>query len=206
MRDPKMFLLFPTPLFATTVPDIALCGRVERTILELRRDGHGRSKHTWMSSDEIHRLSDLAELVTLVMDESEKVLDAFAVEREGHYISNMWANITHANHRQQLHVHPNCLLSGLVYIRAPENCSATMFVSPRALGKGLEPRYSKRNEINADSFLAPAQKGKMLFWPSYVPHAAEPGQHDNVRGERIVVAFNVMIRAHISLFTAKLAL
>ena len=99
------------------------------------------------------------------MSETGKVLDAFAVKRDSHYITNMWANITHPNHRQDIHVHPNCFLSGLVYIKTPINCGPTLFASPRKFTKNFEPRYTAKNELNSDFIIIPAEKGRMLIWP-----------------------------------------
>jgi hypothetical protein len=45
----------------------------------------------------------------------------------------------------------------------------------------------------------------MLIWPSHVPHAVEQGTADESE-ERIVVAFNIMIRGRIQLSTASLDL
>jgi uncharacterized protein (TIGR02466 family) len=83
-------------------------------------------------------------------------------------------------------------LSGLVYIRTPRNCSATVFGSPRMHSKNLEPAYFKKNEFNADIFTIPPEKGRMLIWPSHVPHAVEEGTADEAE-DRIIVAFNIMI-------------
>jgi hypothetical protein len=49
----------------------------------------------------------------------------------------------------------------------------------------------------------PAEKGRMLIWPSHIPHAQERGTADET-DERIVVPFNVMIRGHVDLFTARI--
>ena len=51
----------------------------------------------------------------------------------------------------------------------------------------------------------PAEKGRMLIWPSHMPHVVDSGTSDESE-ERIVVAFNVMIRANVDLFTARLDL
>lgn len=80
-----------------------------------------------------------------------------------------------------------------------------MFISPRQLSKNLEPTYLEKNEINSDAFTMPAEKGRMLIWPSYVPHAVEQGAADESE-DRIVVAFNIMIRGTIDLQTARLDL
>jgi uncharacterized protein (TIGR02466 family) len=203
-------MLFPTPMFTGMLPDISLCDRVEKTIRELRKSGNGQSSPpgtspAYMTSDDIYNLPEMKELVDVVMLESGNVLDAYAIKRDSHYITSMWGNITHPNHRQHMHVHPNCLLSGLVYIKTPRNCGPTMFASPRRFSKNLEAKYLQKNELNTDFILFPAEKGRMLMWPSHMPHAVESGTADETE-DRIVVPFNIMIRGLIELFTATLDL
>ena len=80
-----------------------------------------------------------------------------------------------------------------------------MFASPRRLSKNIEPSYAAKNDINSDFTIFPAEKGRMLIWPSHIPHAQERGTADEAE-DRIVVPFNIMIRGHIELFTARLDL
>jgi uncharacterized protein (TIGR02466 family) len=206
----QVLILFPTPIFTGKLSDLSLCDRVEKKVREMRKSGIGMSSPkgaspAYMTPDDLHTLPEMRELVDVVMRESGKVLDAYAVKRDSHYITSMWGNITHPNHRQHMHVHPNCLLSGLVYIKTPLSCGPTMFASPRRLSKNLEPRYLEKNDFNSDFFISPAEKGRMLIWPSHIPHAVEQGTADESE-ERIVVPFNIMIRGHIELFTASLDL
>lgn len=210
LKEKQVLLLFPTPMFTGKLPDISLCDRLEKTIRDLRKSGNGNSSPkgaspAYMTTDNLHTMPEMKELVDVIMQESGKVLDTYAIKRDSHYITDMWANITHPNHRQNMHVHPNCLLSGLVYIKTPLSCGPTMFTSPRKFTKSLEPRYLQRNDINTDTFISPAEKGRMLLWPSHMPHAVEQGTADETE-ERIVIAFNVMIRGLIDLFTANLDL
>lgn len=208
--EKQVFMLFPTPMFTGKVPDIALCDRVEKYLRELRKSGEGRSSPkgaspAYITPDNLHTRPQMAELVGVVMSETSKVLDAYAIKRDSHYITGMWANITHPNNRQNVHVHPNCLLSGLIYIKAPPNCGPTMFLSPRKLSKNFEPQYKTKNDINSDFMVVPPEKGRMLIWPSHIPHVVDSGTADESE-ERIVVAFNVMIRGRVDLFTASLDL
>jgi uncharacterized protein (TIGR02466 family) len=206
----QMFMLFPTPMFTGKLPDIGLCDRVEKKLRELRKSGKGMSSPegavlAYMTPDDIQTLPEMKELVDVVMWESGNILDAYKIKRDSHYITNMWANIANPNRRHHMHIHPNCLLSGLVYIRTPKNCGSTMFASPRQLSKNLEPTYLGKNELNSDVFIMPPEKGRMLIWPSHVPHAVEQGAADEAE-ERIVVAFNIMIRGRIEAHTAYLDL
>jgi len=206
----EIFMLFPTPMFTGKLSDISMCDRIEKKLRELQKSGKGFSSRegeilAYMTPDDIQTLPEMKELVDVIMSESGKILDAYAMKRNSHYITNMWANIANPNRRHSMHAHPNCLLSGLVYIKTPRNCGPTVFASPRQLSKGLEPTYLKKNEINADVFVIPAEKGRMLIWPSHVPHAVEQGTANEAE-ERIIVAFNIMIRGLIELSTARLDL
>jgi uncharacterized protein (TIGR02466 family) len=147
----------------------------------------------------------MKELVGLIMAEAGQVLDAFKIKRDSHYITNMWGNITYPNHRHHMHVHPNCLSSGIIYIKTPQNSGPTMFASPRQLSRMLEPIYTDKNELNSDVFVFPAEKGRILIWPSHLPHAVEHGTV-NEDEDRIVIAFNIMIRGLVDAMTMRLEL
>jgi uncharacterized protein (TIGR02466 family) len=206
----QIFMLFPTPMFMGKLSDLTVCDRVEKKLRELWQSGKGVSSSesamlAYMTPDNLQTLPEMKELVDVIMREASNVLDAFAIKRDRHYITNMWANIANPNRRHAMHNHPNSLLSGLVYIRTPKNCGPTVFASPRLLSKNFEPNYLRKNELNADAFTMPAEKGRMLMWPSHVPHAVEQGSADE-SDERIVVAFNIMIRGLIDQPTARLVL
>jgi uncharacterized protein (TIGR02466 family) len=206
----QMFTLFPVPMFTGKLSDIGLCDRVEKKLRELRKSGKGTSAPegaslAYMTPDNLQTLPEMNELVGVIMAESAIILDALAVKRDAHYITNMWANIANPNRRHSMHMHPNCLLSGLVYIKTPKHCGPTVFASPRQLAKNLEPTYLAKNEFNADVFVMPPEKGRMLLWPSHVPHAVEEGKADESE-DRIVVAFNIMIRGRVEISTARLDL
>ncbi|MGB6349752.1 MAG: TIGR02466 family protein [Pseudolabrys sp.] len=206
----QMFMLFPTPMFTGKLPDISLCDRIEKKLRELQKSGKGRSSPegmilAYMTPDDIQNLPEMKSLADVVLWESGNILDAYRIKRDSHYITNMWANIANPNRRHHMHIHPNCLLSGIVYIKTPKNCGQTVFTSARQLAKNFEPIYLEKNEINSDVFSMPAEKGRMLIWPSYVPHAVEQGAADESE-DRIVVAFNIMIRGLIDMQTSRLDL
>jgi uncharacterized protein (TIGR02466 family) len=206
----QMFMMFPTPMFTGMLPDVRVCDRIEKKLRELQRSGKGYASSAsqilaYMTPDDIQTLPEMKELVDVIMWESGNILDAFAIKRDSHYITNMWANIANPNRRHNFHIHPNCLLSGLVYLKTPKDCGSTVFASPRMHSKNLEPTYLKKNELNADVFSLPPVKGRMLIWPSHVPHGVEQGTADEAE-DRIVVAFNVMIRGLIDQVTARLVL
>jgi uncharacterized protein (TIGR02466 family) len=206
----QLFMLFPTPMFTGMLSDIGMCDRIEKKLRELQKSGKGFPSPggmilAYMSPDNLQTLAEMKELADVILSEAATILDAYAIKRDSHYITNMWANIANPNRRHNFHIHPNCLLSGIVYIKTPMNCGRTIFASPRMNAKNIEPTYMQKNEINADIFSMPPEKGRMLIWPSHVPHAVEQGTANEAE-DRIVVAFNIMIRGLIEQPTARLDL
>jgi uncharacterized protein (TIGR02466 family) len=201
----EMFMLFPTPLFTGKLSDISVCDRIEARLREIQKAAGKTGAPAYMTPDNIHTLAEMKELVDVIMKESGQILDAYQIKRDSHYITNMWANINHPNHRHLVHVHPNCLFSGILYIKTPKDCAPTIFASPRQLNKMLEPPITARNELNADMFVMRAEKGRMLMWPSYLPHGVDNGSSTE-EAKRIVVAFNIMIRGMVEMQTMRLQL
>ncbi|HEY2528006.1 MAG TPA: TIGR02466 family protein [Xanthobacteraceae bacterium] len=205
----QVFMLFPTPMFTGMLSDISMCDRIEKKLRELQRAGKGFPSPglilAYMTPDDLQTLPEMQELVEVILAESATVLDVYAIKRDSHYIANMWANIANPNRRHNFHIHPNCLLSGIVYIKTPRNCGRTIFASPRMNSKLIEPTYFQKNELNADIFSMPPEKGRMMIWPSHVAHSVEQGSANEAE-DRIVVAFNIMIRGLIEQPTARLHL
>jgi len=207
--DKQMQMLFPTPMFSGKVSDLGACDRVEKKLREMQKSGQGL-KHNFgdfafLTADDIQALPEMKELVDLIMNESGQILDLYKIKRESHYITNMWANITHPNHRHHMHIHPNCLFSGIIYIKAPKNCGPTLFFDPRINARLIEPMYTENNVFNSATLTVPAEKGRMMIWPSYLSHGVDYGTSKEDE-DRIVVAFNVMIRGLIDRRTARLDL
>ncbi len=199
-----MFMLFPTGLFTGMVPDVTMCDRIEKKLREMQKAGDGVTAKTYlrsfMTSDNLHQLPEFKELSDLVLSESKLILDNYRVKRDSEYITGMWANITSPNRRQNNHVHPNCVLSGVVYIKMPPGAGMTLFHAPRR--SEIAPDFIEKNQFNADTFILPPEKGRMILWQSYLPHSVDNGNADD-KEDRIVIAFNVMIRGKVETLTAK---
>lgn len=199
--------LFPTPLFCAKVSDITLCDRLEKSILDLREAKQGRFEAgNFTTGDDLHQLDEFREFSQLILDETNEILNFLKVKRDAHYITTMWANVTNPNHRHPVHLHPNSLLSGILYIKTPDKCGTTAFDDPRPAARVFEPSYEEMNEWNAGLFRFPPSKGTMLIWPSWMKHGVDRGFTEDEKEDRIAIAFNVMMLGKIDTMTAKLEL
>lgn len=198
--------VFPTTIFSGIISDISACDRAETKLRAMQAAKQGTvEERVFITPDNIQELPEMKELADLILRESGQILDYYKIKRDSHYITNMWANITHPNHRHHLHIHPNCLLSGILYARAPKNCGPTVFGDPRPGAMMIQPSHSEMNPHNMTAVVVLPEKGRLLIWPSYLPHAVENGRADE-NDDRIVLAFNIMIRGQIDRPTARLKL
>jgi uncharacterized protein (TIGR02466 family) len=206
LLDKEMHMLFPTALFTGTISDVSVCDRAEAKLREMQKsEGGTHAEGVYITPDDIQSLPEMKDLVGLIMKESEQILNVYKIKRDSHYISNMWANITHPNHRHHMHIHPNCLLSGIFYVKTPINCGPTVFGDPRLHARMIEPSFTELNIHNTSTFVSMPIKGRLLMWPSYLSHGVEIGKAAEAE-DRIVIAFNIMIRGLIDRRTARLEL
>jgi uncharacterized protein (TIGR02466 family) len=145
------------------------------------------------------------ELTELIMGEVSQFMDWLHLKRKGHQIVGMWANVTTKHHRHPLHIHPNSYISGVFYVRVPENAGNLVFSDPRAGARVFEPDYHLMTPHNCGVHAHTPIKGTMLLWPSWMPHGVE---QSNVQEgeERIAIAFNVQMAGSIERHTAKMRL
>jgi tetratricopeptide (TPR) repeat protein len=100
---------------------------------------------------------------------------------------NTWAVVYGNEGRQKAHLHPAGWLSGVYYVAAPRHAGANRYHGPLILGAldpqahGVEPPWDTRE-------IEPVP-GRLVLFPSYVPHATQPS---GVEGARISVAFDVV--------------
>jgi len=203
----EIIAMYPTPLFKGKVSDLSICERIEVKLRKMRADGVGVEEHgNWVSHDYLHQDPEFAELSEFVLSETGMVMDFLTLKREAHYITNMWGNITNPNHRHPVHMHPNCLYSGILYIKTPEGCGKTAFTDPRPAARVFEPNYEQLTQWNTGLMGITPEKGTMMIWPSWMTHGVDRGFTKNEDDDRVVVAFNVMMVGKIQIPTASLEL
>lgn len=98
----------------------------------------------------------------------------------------VWATVMGREGKQDIHRHPDGWLSGVYYVRAPWSEPAKRYCGDLIVGIvdeaiGIDAPWEVRR-------IEPVP-GRMIIFPSYMPHATEPS---NTAGERISVAFDVI--------------
>lgn len=109
-------------------------------------------------------------------------------------LGNMWININKKGNYNVLHHHPNSTISGVFWVRTPENCGSLVFHSPHSFTQSLllesidSEVATKQNYY--DCFNFNAKEGTMILFPSDLMHGVEPNESEE---DRISIAFNLHV-------------
>jgi uncharacterized protein (TIGR02466 family) len=110
----------------------------------------------------------------------------FAIGRPARARLQSWAVVYGSDGRQTVHRHPGGWLSGVFYVAAPRPQGENSYRGPLVIGavdpvEGVEPPWGTMD-------VEPVP-GRLVMFPSYLPHATEP---TGIEGARISVAFDVI--------------
>ncbi len=100
-------------------------------------------------------------------------------------ITNSWFNIMNQGHAVKPHRHELSVISGALYVEAPEGSVGLRFHSPVAQCRMAEMILGS-NELNENHHIVECKEGQLILFPSWLEHSTEPNKSD----KRIVVSFN----------------
>jgi len=186
-------ILWPTPLFTHDYSVGELTAWRTRAHALLPTDSELRDLYghrPWCTTDLLHELPEWRDLSNAIMLVANQALDSMAVLRESAYITTMWINAQYQQTNHTAHTHPNSVLSGCLYLQAPEGSQHIRFFDPRPQTSVL----SLRRAIVEDHVALKPVEGRVLLWPSWLLHSTESWTNQQLTQPRISVGFNVMIR------------
>ena len=106
-----------------------------------------------------------------------------------------WININPPEAFNLKHNHPTSDLSGVLWIKAPQDCGNIHFDSPRSFAAHQEidsyVEDFKKNNNYFHSFSFDPVAGRMLVFPSHLDHHVE---YNKSQEDRISVSFNIRLQ------------
>ena len=105
-----------------------------------------------------------------------------------------WVNINKTGDYNVTHDHPDCDLSGVLWVKAPKDCGNIVFDSPVGFQTYREVNsyrddFKKENAIFKSYYYTP-KEGRIIMFPSYLKHDVKK----NISQEdRISVSFNMRL-------------
>ena len=103
-------------------------------------------------------------------------------------LKEIWVNINYPGSYNLSHTHPLSSISGVFYIKVPENSGGIVFQNLFETNAAI-PAFSKNKKLTITEKIKP-EEGKMVLFNSYLPHYVEQNHSDD---DRISMSFNVGI-------------
>ena len=120
---------FPTTIYGK---DVKLDNQLfANEIVEWSKRDPGLKKtnrNGWHSTTEMHKISVFKPLVDELFIMVQDIWKEEWLDRKP-MLGNMWANINGYKDYNLPHKHPNCVLSGVYYVKAPENAICDFYKS-----------------------------------------------------------------------------
>jgi len=149
----------------------------------------------WHSPTNMHTKPEYARLVKALHQAQDKIYNEEHLDSEP-FLGNMWANVNPPGGMNRAHVHPNCLWSGVYYIKAPKNSGHLKIDDPRAAASMSRPKMRERYN-HPDT--APIRlwrehhyepiAGRCIMFPAWLTHCVDPNESNDIR---ISVSFNFL--------------
>lgn len=107
-------------------------------------------------------------------------------------MNNMWININRKNNHNTAHQHPHSHVSGVFWVKTPENCGDIVFESPHYFDQyinifTLNSDFSNNTNCSFN-YTFYAREGNMLLFPSPLRHWVQENTSDE---DRISISFNL---------------
>jgi uncharacterized protein (TIGR02466 family) len=179
----ELLQLFPTPLLIVPYEqsiDEELAYLKTISYREQKSNGNYRSDDSYLLRNEKfkHIKNFLGEAVnkftTNVLNTKQRLV-----------ITQCWANRNPKGSKHHEHVHPNSIVSGVMYFQINEKLPPIQFSKDRQDGVKLDPE--KYTHINSESFMLPCKSGELILFPSSLKHSVPINQGEE---DRISISFN----------------
>ena len=179
----ELLQLFPTPLLIVPYEQ-PINKELEylKTISyrEQKQNGNYRSDDSYLLRNE-----EFKNIKNFLKEAVDKFTTNVLNTKQRLVITQCWANRNPKGSKHHEHVHPNSIVSGVMYFQINEKLPPISFCKDRQDGIKLNPE--KYNHMNSETFMLPCKPGELILFPSSLRHSV-PTNHGEE--DRISVSFN----------------
>ena len=179
----ELLQLFPTPLLI--VPYEQPINK-ELTYLKTisyrkqQQNGNFRSDDSYLLRNE-----EFKNIKNFLKESIDKFTTNVLNTKQRLVITQCWANRNPKGSQHHEHVHPNSIISGVMYFQINEKLPPISFTKDRQ--DGMKLNVEKYNHMNSETFMLPCKPGELILFPSSLRHSV-PTNHGEE--DRISVSFN----------------
>lgn len=185
--------IFPTPVWSFFYDlDINF---IEEKIYDLKNSSYGRvvsNVNGWQSSDYYmidSQTFGLSSFFNFISKNIPIFLESFGTKDKSLQVDNFWFNINSTSSFNKPHIHAGSFLSGVMYIKVPDNSGNIIFHRSSSEQYILYSNISNASGVcGYTSWKYKPEECKCIIFPSWVSHEVEINENQN---DRISIAFNL---------------
>ena len=179
----ELLHLFPTPLLIVPYEqslDKELAYLKTISYRKQQQNGNFRSDDSYLLRNE-----EFKNIKNFLKESMDKFTTNVLNTKQRLVITQCWANRNPKGSKHHEHVHPNSIVSGVMYFQINEKLPPIQFSKLNQDGMKLDPE--KYNHMNSETFMLPCKPGELILFPSSLRHSV-PTNHGEE--DRISVSFN----------------
>jgi len=137
----------------------------------------------------IAKEEDLAPFVSLIHDVARDYLVKLGYDQSKiGFDTQLWVSEMSEGDEHKKHTHPNCILSGILYLEVPEDSAPIAFSDPRSFRSHITLPKLGEVPTNWEHVIFKPETGLMLLWESWLPHEVPKTRN---KDKRITIVFNL---------------
>ena len=193
--------LFPQAIQISKLPNVEELNK--RLLVEVNKikkaTSSGRPK-SWISSvytslhamDNLHQQDVFSELCDQILLHAENYARTLAIDLNNYRLAyrDCWFNVYGWKDGQEIHQHPNSLISGSYYLKIPKGTPGIVFHSA-AMDNMYLPPQTEPNNYNIDYYEVDVEPGALVLFRSNLKHSVRPNM---VNKDRISISFNFWLQ------------
>jgi uncharacterized protein (TIGR02466 family) len=144
----------------------------------------------WQSPNVVQHMPEFQEFNNRVLDVARNIGESQKFRQELEYHHEAWININPPGAHNDIHIHPNCHLSGVYYARVFPDCGGIFFRDPRMMSLMLKPPITQATKFMATEVRMRPEPGRIFVFPAWLEHGVEP---NSGKQDRVSFAFNVRV-------------
>ena len=199
IKNAEIDTLFPVAIYDALITDEELLLDIEREIYRLKEeypDGELISNYGGWQSPRNAWWDGTSPLLGDLGNELLPHVKNYYWETQKNSMSNkiklqsIWANVSNKHSYNNLHIHPGSQVSGVLYIKAPEDSGDIVFVNPLSLSSkmaSLDGNKEEHTPYNTDRWYVSPTRGRLILFTSYIGHEVRVNE---THYDRMSIAFN----------------
>lgn len=144
----------------------------------------------WQSPSDFYQLDSFEQYLDYILTYAISALSFYNLDFK---LTNMWININKRGDYNISHCHPDSIMSGVLWIKCPQDCGSLVFNSPNVfleskLLSSIDKNIKDRVNYHDSFVFNEPSEGRMILFPSHLYHHVESNESED---DRISIAFNL---------------